>query len=328
MFTASWSKNLLKLIGPFLFVFLLIWVIDPREAIVFIKEVDVKIALLSILLFPVILYAMTLQWWIICQRINLRTPLGKLFNITYISWFLSNLPMSGITFIFKIIYLKEEDIPTSRAFISVTLEKLFGVIGVLIFGIFPFFYFPTNFMNSTIVWITFGFIAFGICLGIVFKSRIINAIIGILNIRFIKHAFSTTENMESDLRKYWNEFDIRTVSLIVGISLGIGLLNSLVLYLLARAMEIQISFGFALGCTALIGLANIFPVTLNGLGTRDAILLLTFSLINYPGEAALALSCIAFFWTFVFKLSGVFFWLRRPVPYKVLSSIREKYFQA
>ena len=328
MSTASWSKNLLKLIGPFLFVFLLIWVIDPREAIVFIKAIDVKTALLSTLLFPVIIYAMTLPWWIICQRINLGAPLGNLFKITYISWFLSNLPISGITFIFKIIYLKEEDIPTSRVFISVTLEKLFGVIGVLIFGFFPFFYFPTNFMNSTIVWITFGFIALGICFGIVFKNRVIDIIIGILNIKFVKLAFTTTEKMESDLKKYWEKFDVRTVSSIVGISLGIGLLNSLVLFLLARAMEIQISFGFAIGCTALISLANIIPVTLNGLGTRDAILLMAFSLIGYSGEAALALSCIAFFWTFAFKLSGVFFWLRRPLPYKVFSSIRERYFQA
>lgn len=323
---SSRLKFLFKLIGPLLFIILLIWVIDPREAVGYIKAIDAKTALLSILLCPVILFAMTLQWWIICQRIRLRTPLNKLFKITYISWFLSNLPISGITFIFKIIYLKEEDIPVSRAFISVTLEKLFSVIGVLILGLFPFFYFPKDFMNSTIVWIICGVIAFGICFGIVFKNKVIGGIVGVLKIRFIKDALTTNDDLESELRKYWKEFDIRTVLLIIGISIGIGFLYSLVLFLLARAMEIQISFGFALGCTALISLANIFPITLNGLGTRDAILLLAFSSIGYLGEAALALGCIAFFWTVIFKFSGVFFWLRRPLPYKVLSSVREKYF--
>lgn len=324
--TSSRSKNLFKLIGPFLFIILLIWVIDPGEALVYIKAIDARTALLSILLCPVILFAMTLPWWIICRRIHLTAPLSKLFTITYASWFLSNLPMSGITFLFKIIYLKEEDIPVSRAFISVTIEKLLSVIGVLILGLFPFFYFPADFMNSTIVWIIGGVIASGICFGIVFKNRVIEVIVGMLQIRFIKNAMKTRDDLESELRKYWKEFDTRTIFLIIGISIGIGFLYSLVLFLLAHAMEIQISFGFALGCTALISLANIFPITLNGLGTRDAILLMAFSSIGYSGEAALALGCIVFFWTVIFKFSGVFFWLRRPLPYKVLSSMREKYF--
>ena len=326
MSISSKSKNLLKLIGPFLFIILLIRVIDPREAASYLKALDPKSALISILFFPIIMYTMTLRWWIICQRINLKVPLNKLFNINYVSWFISNLPISGITFILKIIYLKEEEVPAGRSFISVALEKLFDVIGLLIFGLYPFFYFPKNIMNSKMLMIILGLIALGFCMGILFKNKTIEVIVSVLRYRLIKQGQNATDSFESDLKKYWSKFDVRTFFIIIVISICIGFLNSLVLYILARALEIQISFGLAVGCAALISIANIFPITLNGLGTRDAVLVLTFSWMGYPGEAALALGCVAFFWMVLFKFSGVFFWIRRPLPYKTLLSLKEKYF--
>ena len=326
MSISSKSKSLLKLIGPFLFIILLIRVIDPREAASYLKELAPKSALISILFFPVIMYTMTLRWWIICRRINLKAPLNNLFKINYVSWFISNIPISGITFILKIVYLKEEEFPVGRSFISVTLEKLFDVIGLLVFGLYPLFYFPNNIMNSKMLAIILGLASLGLCVGILFRNKIIEVIAKVLRNRLIKQGQDATDNFKSDLKKYWSKFDVRTFFIIIALSICIGFLNSLVLYTLARALEIQISFGLAIGCAALISIANIFPVTLNGLGTRDAVLVLTFSLMGYPGEAAIALGCVAFFWVVLFKFSGVFFWLRRPLPYKTLFSIKEKYF--
>nr|MBC8392281.1 flippase-like domain-containing protein [Deltaproteobacteria bacterium] len=106
----------------------------------------------------------------------------------------------------------------------------------------------------------------------------------------------------------------------------IGLLRSLVLYILAISLNIYVSFGLIVACRALIGIANVIPVTISGLGTRDAILLLTLPLAGISKEAALALGLIAFLWTIGSKFSGVLFWLQRPLPAGSIMAIKEKLF--
>jgi hypothetical protein len=93
------------------------------------------------------------------------------------------------------------------------------------------------------------------------------------------------------------------------------------------ALGIKLSFGLTVACLALIGIANIVPVTVNGLGTRDAILLIALPLAGYSKEAALALSFTAFLWSAMFKLSGAIFWLKNPLPTKAILSFKKKFFK-
>ena len=106
--------------------------------------------------------------------------------------------------------------------------------------------------------------------------------------------------------------------MMIGISIAIGVLRGLVLYVLAVALHISVGFGFLIASRAIIGLVNVIPVTISGLGTRDAVLLLMLPLAGATKEAAVALGVAAFLWTIGSKFSGVFFWLMRPLPSKSL----------
>jgi hypothetical protein len=65
---------------------------------------------------------------------------------------------------------------------------------------------------------------------------------------------------------------------------------------------------------------------MSGLGTRDAALLLAFSLVGLPKEAALALGFAMFLWTILFKASGIFYWFKRPLPLHSVRAMRENIF--
>jgi uncharacterized membrane protein YbhN (UPF0104 family) len=96
--------------------------------------------------------------------------------------------------------------------------------------------------------------------------------------------------------------------------------------MLALALGAGAPFAFMVGCRALIGIVQILPITVGGLGTRDAILLLTLPLAGITRETALALGFTSFLWNLAFHFSGSFFWLRRPVPLRGLRAMKEDVF--
>jgi hypothetical protein len=131
-------------------------------------------------------------------------------------------------------------------------------------------------------------------------------------------------DLEQHLAKFWSGLDLKLILLLLGISVAIGLLRSLVLYLLAVSLNIHVSFGLIVACRALFGIVNVVPITVSGLGTRDAILLPALSLSGVSKEFALALGFVAFLWTLCSKFSGIIFWFKRPLPLSSITTTKKK----
>jgi hypothetical protein len=317
-------KGLLKLLGPIFFVFILLRVIDLQTAWALIRGVNLKMALISILLFPVLNTLLAVRWWVICRRLELKTSFKTLFQINYISWFLSAIPMVGISAISKFAYLTEEGKPAGLIAISITLDKLFNIIGPIFFGLFAFVYFPRSLLNYMHLWIFYaGLIMIALAVALFWK-KIWQTLKTLLSRFTSKRLHQIGRNLEMKLVKFWSNFDITFFSLILVISIVIGLLRSLALYLLAISLNISVSFGFMIACRALVGITNMIPISISGLGTRDAVLLLTLPLAGVTKEAAIALGFLGFLWTILFKFSGVIFWLKRPLPSDSIVAIKEK----
>jgi len=317
-------KGLLKLLGPIFFVIILIRVVDLKTTLALLGEINLKIALISILLFPVLNTVLTFRWWVICRRLELAASYKALFQVNYISWFLSALPVFGISPLSKFAYLKEEGKPTGLIAISITLDKLFNIIGPICFGLFAFIYFPRSLLKYMHLWIFYASVIIFVLAVAVFGKKIWNTLKKLLGRLTSKRLHQIGRNIEAQLAEFWSNFDFKFFSLILVISIFIGLLRSLVLFLLAISLNISVGFGFIIACRALIGIVNIIPISISGLGTRDTILLLTLPLSGASNEAAIALGFLAFLWTICYKFSGVIFWLKRPLPSSSIRAIKEK----
>jgi uncharacterized protein (TIRG00374 family) len=320
-------KSLLKLFGPLLFIFLLIRVVDPKQAAGYLKEIRIDMIFISIALFPIIMYAKTLRWQTICRHLNLHLPIGKLFQINYISWFMGNLPPGGLALLSKIIYLKDDGKPVSTSFISISLEKLLDIVGLMIFGIYALIYFPKGLVEEEKLWIVIAIIGAASFLIFAFKDKLRESCQKWLNKKLLTKVKFNSDGFEEALNLFWSGFQIKLFVIVIVLTIFIYLLMSLALYILAMALGIKLSFGLTVACLALIGIANIVPVTVNGLGTRDAILLFALPLAGYSKEAAIALAFTAFLWSAAFKFSGVIFWLKNPLPTKAILSFKNKLFK-
>lgn len=240
---------------------------------------------------------------------------------------MGNLPPGGIALLSKIIYLKEDGKPIGTTFISIFLEKMLDTAGLMIFGIYALIYFPKELVEEEKLWIVFGIIGIAIFIILAFKEKFKDAYKKWFNNKFLMKIKFDTDGLEEALKLFWSGFQIKLFSIIIALSICIYLLMSLALYVLAIALGIKLSFGFTVACLALIGIANILPITVNGLGTRDAILLFALPLAGFSKEAAIALGFTAFLWSAAFKCSGVIFWLKNPLPTKAILSLKKKLFK-
>lgn len=307
-------KGLLKFIGPILFIYLIIRVVDPRTTANILIEIQPLTAILSIFLFPLLIFTLTARWRMICRWLEMEVPFIKLFHVHYISWFLGLIPFIGISQVAKFVYLREDKKAAGPIAASITLDKVFDVLGHVLFGLFAFVYFPRSYFQDKYIWFILAVVLLIIVVTLLFWNKL-----WILSTNFLKKLTSKKlqrlgENLEINLSQSWSQFNWKFFTLIFGISIVIGILRSLALFLLALSLNINVTFGFMVACRALIGIVNVVPVTVNGLGTRDAILLFTFPLINASSEAAVALSFLAFLWILCFRFSGIFFWLKNPLP--------------
>ena len=323
-FIRSKWKGLLKLLGPIFFIFLILRVVDPKATVNIIRTIKPELAIASLLLFGVVNAILALRWWVICQRLGMGVAFKELFQVYYISWFLSIIPLAAISPISKLIYLKDEGKPTDITAVSITLDKLFDIIGLMFFSLFGIVYFPQSFFKDLHLWVYFAGMAFLVLVILVFGSRIWKIFKELLRRYSSQRLQKLGSGLELYLTKFWSEFDMKLFSLLLGISITIGLLRSLILYLLAISLNIHVSFGLIIACRALFGIVNIVPISVSGLGTRDAILLPALSLSGVSKEFALALGFVAFLWALISKISGIIFWVKRPLPLSRFKTTKEK----
>ncbi|MGD9052603.1 MAG: lysylphosphatidylglycerol synthase transmembrane domain-containing protein [Desulfobacterales bacterium] len=307
-------KGLLKCIGPIFFIYLLIEVVDPKASANILKGIRPEVALISVLLFPVLISALTTRWWLICQWLEMEIPFKQLFQIYYISLFLGLMPVIGVSQMSKFVYLKAEEKSGGTIAASIIFDKVFDAMGHLLFGLFALFYFPKIFFQDEYLWLFIVIILLGVVAILIYWKPLWEKLTGFLKNFTNKRIQKIGESLEIDLSKSWSGYNLRFFMFIFGTSIVIGILRALVLFLLALALNINLSFVFVIACRALIGIVSVIPITINGLGTRDAILLLTLPLANYSKEAAIALSILTFLWLLCFKFSGIVFWLKRPLP--------------
>ena len=90
-------------------------------------------------------------------------------------------------------------------------------------------------------------------------------------------------------------------------------------YLLAQALDLDVSFVTTSYAVALGSLITLLPISISGLGTREAVMIAYLGTAGISSEAALGFSLLVFFTFYICGgLMGLFAWLIKPIPWSVL----------
>jgi uncharacterized protein (TIRG00374 family) len=325
-FTKKW-KTLLKFTGPALFVFFLFKIVDFQAVISLLAHIRPGFVILSAILFPLLTACLTFRWWLVCRQLDMPVSFGALTRIYYVTWFLGILPFTGTTVVAKILYLNSAGEKTSTTAVSLAFDKLLDIAGLLLFGLLGALYLPKGLIDTGSLWVAWG-VAFGMAILVAaFGSRAWKALKIIANRYLSRRLKAIGSSLESDLSGLWAGFHFPLFCKHLLLAVVINLLRGMILYVLALALDIQITYLQALACRALIGIVNFIPISNSGLGTRDAVLLLVLPLWGVSVDAALALGLTAFVWTIFTKAAGIVFWFQQPLPIQAFLDARHNLFK-
>ena len=99
----------------------------------------------------------------------------------------------------------------------------------------------------------------------------------------------------------------------VGLTLSGWILYYLTVYLLAASINIHIPFFFLVACVSITAVITLIPISISGIGTRDAVLILLFAQLGLSQESAVAFAVMILFMYAVNGLIGLVAWLYKPV---------------
>ena len=299
-------KTILRFVVSFGLMGLILYLFREQLPAVFqnLKEVQPLYFGLAVILFFVGLITVAFRLRLVIQVHGTKLSVGAAYYVNLIALFFNNvLPSSVGGEMMKAYYLYEDSKGSVSVFSAVVVDRLFGLITMLLISISTIFFFDSAQGSHKIMGSIIMLAASTITLAIfIFNKRVVDTLCQI-HIPLLPAIF-----IEKIREIYRAMYEYREHRGIFGRCIGLTLLGQttyiIANYLLARSLAIEIPLAFFFFFVPILLLMGAAP-SVNGIGVREAIFL--FYLTEFTtSEKALALSLLTtFFMILVGMISGV-----------------------
>jgi hypothetical protein len=224
----------------------------------------------------------------------------------------------------KILYLKKDGYPFGKSFSSILLDRLFDVISIIMLGLagslLIYQVYKGHATSFSVIFLLV--IAFIMIMATVAKWKnsakiIINYICD--KVLPYKHNENFGNHFD-DVCSSFSVFSVKSIFFATLLTFIGWTINFVMAYLVALSIHLHVSFLYLSTCVALSTLVAFIPVSISGIGTRDATLVILFSFIGYSMESAIAFSMARFILYLINVGMTLIAWLINPID---LSTIRK-----
>lgn len=301
---------LLRLIGPTLLVVFLVKS-DMGQLVTILRGANLWPVLLSLLLMPPFLVIKAWRWQRIQRELGLHLPMRLALGLYLVGIYLGSVTPGQAGDLVKAWYLRERGQPLAPALLSVVIDRLFDLVVMAFFALIGLVaigqLLPSRMLQSLlVVATTIGLTLFTVVL--VARgprqwvlTRLLPAIL--------------PQRIHTSLMR-WNE-QLATMAMHPRMLLPVGAASLLSasftfyrLWLLFAALGVHIPITIVVGVSALIAILQILPISVAGVGVRDAALMAVLLPYSYSTEQALSLSALFLLLTIEQTIAGfvVSFW--------------------
>lgn len=287
----KWRK-FLPLIGIGLFVYILIK-IDILEVFEEIRDANLLFLFYAFLIFIVYLFIQTLKWYVVARKQKIEIPYFEAFKINFIANFYGFVTPSKIGSIIRADYLKKYG-SLEKGISNYMIDKVMDLAVVFSLAIFFGYLFKDVFNIASFNYIIIIFCVF-IFLGLLFyNKKSSKAILRIVYRRLIPQKFkekarTAFEEIYKDLPKK------RFLLLVFLINITAWITVYFVTYLVGLSLGINLEFVYFLAILPISTLVAQIPITINGFGTREAVLISLFSLFGISSARVFSMSLLSLF---------------------------------
>ncbi len=282
-------EGTLPLIGLTLFVYLLlkIGINNIVRGMIEIRILDLFLALILVFL---LLLSQTFKWYVILKKQRIKLSFIEAVKLHFISLFYGFITPSKIGSLIKILYLRKRTGSIGESTSSVFIDRSFDLIVVLMLAAIGSIVIINRRINS--IWIFLILIASIIgFLFLISQNRGRKFLNIILQRMLSSHLYSKT-------RKGFDGFyKSLPKKKFLMLPFTLTILNWLITYLpnyiLARSIGIEIDYIHFVLILAIATVIGQIPITISGLGTREASLIGLFSLFGVEAYKVMSLSILS-----------------------------------
>lgn len=313
----KWTSLLLPLVGLAIFVWIVggagldrIWEtfrqVDPRRLLVF-------------PLFTVfIVWIRGLRWWLLLRVAQIDYSRRRSSIVWAIGFFAAAVTPGKVGDAVRAFYIsRETGKGIGGAFLTVFVDRFLDLVTVLVFGVVTVLIFSYRYANIGSTWLLVGTSLLALALLYLMLHR------GLMR-RFLGPVVRllTPERFRAQLSANVHEFyDVlalyrrRPWSTAAAAALTLAFWGGVVLlaYTVTWVLEIDVSIGYVALMMPVVTLMEILPISISGIGTREAAVVFFFSAVNIGNAQAVAFSILYLFaGTYLTALVGFVAWLANP----------------
>lgn len=304
----------LRAIGPLILIAILLFGVDLSHALSLLLHVSIPLLLVSwFIVFPLVVLMRSLRWHIIAHIYEIRQPFFMSVVLYFVGFSAGFLISDSISAFVRSVFLNRNGYRWSVSLLTPFWEKTVELIAILLSGLIAFAALPEVILSRGLLIMTLN-------LG----AGIIAATALLLSPRVQSWAFERIfpwlarripRIREEQGAVLLAEFRRMRPAAVIGLtlfSIATRLLYFYSLYLVGLAMNCPLTFWQVSVVMALVSLVTMIPIGIGGIGTRDAVMIPTFSLFGQPAEQAIAFSFLILLTNILWRALGSLAWMLLP----------------
>jgi len=302
------------LLGIIIFVIILSRISPGRifENIKNIKLIYLSMALL--LAFPT-LFAKSICWNYIKKHQGINYNLKESFLMYCSGLYVGTLTPGRIGEVAKAFYLKKDGHSMGKSLVSTVLDRFSDFVFLLSFICLGSLFFLTIFQKQIFILIG-GIIIVAIGFLIVLKIGLIRWLTNKLFNKLIPQKYQKSwklnfQDFINDLKSY----KLKHYLIILLITIFSWFFYYLQMYVLARGLEINVPVLYLSISVTIAGLITLLPVSIFGIGTRDAALIVLFTPLAIATEQIVVFSILILLTSLFANFIGLICWLIKPIKF-------------
>jgi uncharacterized protein (TIRG00374 family) len=286
-------------------VFFLFWRVGVIEVLSKLKQIEPFYIILSIFLFFSAVLIISLRWKVLLDAHAIHVPFNKTVAFYLVGFFFNNfLPTVIGLDIIRAVYVSNTYGKRTECFASVISEKVIGILGILLLGIFflPLFIVKDRF----IIYIFSGLLLLAILFlaGIFFfpKRGRLRGISWLFKPRILKSLKERLSRLYDALYYYKDRRFILFQTLVLSVVYQIILIS--IFFFIGRSLSVTIPYYYYLAFIPVINIGSMIPLTPNGIGIRESLCVYLFGLAGVDSSNSILLSILFFGIALLVSLAG------------------------
>lgn len=287
-------KIFLQILGPLIFIYILSK-IDYRLLFKEIKLLKWHFLVFAFILTILEVAVRSFRWKVVLSSLGISISRMSCISLHWLGFFVGNITPGRLGEVIKVYFLKNKGHSVFRSFFSIVLDRVIDILVLLLFGFFIFLFFLKN--------IGFYIVIIGIILllSVIFIFLLINPESFVHRIfgKFIYKIFPVDFNSYNrfTFSKFWQGIKglkkREVLSFFIYLTIG-WLLYFYPRYIVAKSLGLNLSFLNIFVISTVVSMVSILPISVAGIGTREAAMIYLFSLFGLNKEVAVLFSLLVF----------------------------------